>query len=112
MYYFLLAKDRVGKATVLNLITVFVNAALFFIFYRQYGFYASVTGLCGSAVVAFFLTRFTPTGILQILLVICNTLILSVVTYRYMNLFEKTDIEAYFGSGNRVSRFLIRVFVK
>jgi len=149
MYYFLLAKDRVGRATVLNLVTVGVNGLLFFIFYRGYGFYASVISLCGSAMVAFFLTlyyqkkyldcilfsspepvlkiitafsilvltnylitRFTPSAILQILFVTVNTIILSVITYRFLNLVGKTDIETYFGRENVVSRFLVRVFVK
>ena len=149
MYYFLLAKDHVGRATVLNLVTVGVNALLFFIFYRQYGFYASVIGLCGSALAAFFLTlwyqkkyldctifsspapvlklissfgilamtnylvaRFTPSAFPQILLVTGNTLVLSVITYRYLNMVAQRDIERWFGSGNGGSRFLIRMFVK
>ena len=58
MYYFLLAKDRVGRATVLNLVAVIVNTALFFIFYQAYGFYAAVIALCGSAMAAFFLTLY------------------------------------------------------
>ena len=58
----------------------------------------------------YLITRFTPNGILQILFVICNTLNLSVISYRYLNMVAKTDIESYFGSGNNVSKFLIRVF--
>ena len=147
MYYFLLAKDRVGRATVLNLVTVGVNALLFFIFYRAFGFYAPVIGLCGSAILAFFITlyyqekyldcalfssaapvlklisafgilvltnylitRLTHSVIPQILFVTGNTLVLSVITYRYLNLIEQTDIETYFGTDNKVSKFLIRVF--
>ena len=149
MYYFLLAKDRVGRATVLNLVAVGVNALLFFVFYRAVGFYASVIGLCGSALAAFFLTlfyqekyldcalfsspapvfklisafgilvlsnylitRFTPSVIPQILLVTGNTLVLSVIIYRCLNMVAQLDIETWFGSGNGVSRFLVRMFVK
>ena len=106
-------------------------------------------GLCGSAILAFFITlyyqekyldcalfsspapvfklisafgilvltnylvtRLTPSVIPQILFVTGNTLVLSVITYRYLNMVAQRDIETYFGSGNGVSRFLVSMFVK
>jgi len=60
----------------------------------------------------YLVTRLTPSVIPQILFVTGNTLVLSVITYRYLNMVAQRDIETYFGSGNGVSRFLVSMFVK
>ncbi len=64
------------------------------------------------ALANYLITRFTPSVIPQILFVTGSTLVLSVITYRYLNMVAQRDIETWFGSGNGGSRFLIRMFVK
>jgi hypothetical protein len=64
------------------------------------------------AMTNYLVTQVTPSALPQILLVTGNTLVLSVITYRYLNMVAQHDIEKWFGSGNGGSRFLIRIFVK
>lgn len=55
--------------------------------------------------------HFVDKQIPLILLVGGSTCIITGLSYKVMKLIEKSDIEAYFGSGNKVSKLLLRTFV-
>jgi len=64
------------------------------------------------ALTNYLVTRLTPSALPQILLVTGSTLVLSVITYRCLNMVAQHDIETWFGSGNGGSRFLVSMFVR